>query len=126
MPFHPLNGDLVLNANIYATTKYQAQNSYTLLGYSVTNARLDLKHIGGTNLDLGIWTRNLFDKLYDNGAAILVPYFRSRRIFMRNREQRVWKPGLLGSQIAFRRLPRIRADSGGGHPHNGAQDSHGA
>jgi len=75
MPFHPLNGDLVLNANIYATTKYQAQNSYTLPGYSATNARLDLKHIGGTNLDLGIWTRNLFNKLYDNGAAILVSYF---------------------------------------------------
>jgi hypothetical protein len=29
MPFHPLNGDLVLNANIYATTKYQAQNSWS-------------------------------------------------------------------------------------------------
>jgi iron complex outermembrane receptor protein len=75
LPFHPLHGDLVLNADVYATTKYEAQNSYTLPGYSVTNARLDLKHVGGTNLDIGIWTRNLFNKLYDNGAAILIPSF---------------------------------------------------
>jgi iron complex outermembrane receptor protein len=75
MPFRPLNSDLVFNANVFATSKWEAQDSYTLPGYSVTNARLDLKDISGTNLDVGIWSQNLLNRLYDNGAAIILPFF---------------------------------------------------
>jgi iron complex outermembrane receptor protein len=75
VPLRPLNSDLVFNANIYATAKWEAQDSYSLPGYSVTNARLDLKNISGTNLDVGIWSQNLFNRLYDSGAAIIEPFF---------------------------------------------------
>jgi iron complex outermembrane recepter protein len=75
LPFRPLNSDLVANADIFATAKWEAQDSYTLPGYSVTNARIDLKNIAGTKLDVGIWSENVFNRLYDSGAAIIVPFF---------------------------------------------------
>lgn len=33
-------------------------------GYTLLNARLDYKNIGGTNFSAGVWVKNLTDKLY--------------------------------------------------------------
>lgn len=47
------------------------QSSDAILpAYDVVNARLDLNGIGGTNLDAGVFVRNLFDKEYLASANV--------------------------------------------------------
>ncbi|MCB2045082.1 MAG: TonB-dependent receptor [Novosphingobium sp.] len=73
LPVHPMDGDLVLNGDLYITDDYGGQQGFQLKGYELANARLDWKGIGGTGLDLGVFVKNVFDKEYESGVSILLP-----------------------------------------------------
>ena len=73
MPVRPLDGDLVLNGDLYMTDDYGGQQGFQLEGYELANARLDWNNISGTGLDLGFYVKNLFNKTYESGVSILLP-----------------------------------------------------
>lgn len=71
-------GDAILaSATVYATSRI-ALDSDTILnfegvapGYATLSGRLEWRNIGGKNLDLALWGRNITNKLYIQGAAPL-------------------------------------------------------
>lgn len=68
LPWHPLRGDLVVNYDYFWTSQWFAQN-LPVPGYDLHNVRLDWNNIGGSNVSLGVWVRNLLDKDYELAAV---------------------------------------------------------
>jgi iron complex outermembrane recepter protein len=73
LPVRPLDGDLVLNGDLYVTDDYGGQQGFQLEGYELANARIDWNGIAGSNLDLGFYVKNVFDTVYQTGVSILLP-----------------------------------------------------
>jgi iron complex outermembrane receptor protein len=69
LPFDEAIGEVVFNATYYTTSKFELVG-YTARGYQLVNARLDWNNISGSNLSLGVFARNLFNKKYVSGPAI--------------------------------------------------------
>jgi len=67
--------DLIFNADYFGTEKYGGQNGIKLRGYSIGNARIDLQHIRGTGLDIGVYVKNITDKVYQAAPSVLIPGF---------------------------------------------------
>jgi hypothetical protein len=44
-----------------------------LEGYELANARIDWNGIGGSNLDLGFYVKNVLDTISQSGVSILLP-----------------------------------------------------
>src|SRR3546814_13239116 len=63
LPIHPLDGELAFNADLYHTSAYDAQFGNSLPGYNVVNSRLELSHIGGRDISIAAYVRNLFDTI---------------------------------------------------------------
>ncbi len=82
LPVHPLDGELIYNANIYATGRFGAQDGVELPGYSVTNMRLDLQDVAGTGLDIGFFVNNLFDRTYAIAPVVLLPTFPVSSVYL--------------------------------------------
>lgn len=74
-PLHPLNGDVVLNADLYMTADYGGQGGEKLPGYNLANARIDWKGIAGTGLDLGFYVRNLTNEFYFAATSVQLRTF---------------------------------------------------
>ena len=75
LPVHPLDGDVVLNADLFMTDDFGGQDGEKLPGYTLANARLDWKGVAGTGLDLGVFVRNLTNEQYFTGVAVLLKTF---------------------------------------------------
>lgn len=75
LPIHPLDGNVVLNGDVFKTADFAGQGGEKLPGYDLANARLDWKGVAGTGLDLGVYVRNLTDKQYFTGEAVLLHSF---------------------------------------------------
>src|SRR3546814_10128695 len=64
----------VVSVDYYHSSKVRSSDNI-LPAYDVFNARLDLKGIGGSSVDAGVFVRNLFDKEYlassNVGSAVL-------------------------------------------------------
>ncbi len=75
LPIHPLEGDVVLNADLFTTDDFAGQGGEKLPGYQLANARLDWKGVRGTGLDLSLFVRNLTNEQYFTGAAVLLSVF---------------------------------------------------
>ncbi|MGB3796325.1 MAG: TonB-dependent receptor [Alteraurantiacibacter sp.] len=73
LPFRPLDGDVVLNGDLYVTDDFGGQQGFQLEGYELANARIDWNEIGGTGLDLGFYVKNVFNATYQSGVSILLP-----------------------------------------------------
>src|SRR3546814_3379273 len=73
--FRSLDGELAFNADLYHTSAYDAQFGNSLPGYNVVNSRLELSHIGGRDISIAAYVRNLFDKAYPTGPAVLLSSF---------------------------------------------------
>jgi iron complex outermembrane receptor protein len=56
-------GTVVLSADYYHSSKVQSSDA-VLPGYDLVNARFDLNGVAGSNLDLALFVRNVFDKDY--------------------------------------------------------------
>jgi len=46
-----------------------------LPGYDLVNGRVDLRNIGGRNIDFGLWVRNALGKTYISAPVVLVSGF---------------------------------------------------
>ena len=75
LPFHPLDGDVVLNADVFTTAALGGQGGEKLPGYQLANARIDWKNFGGTQIDLGVYVRNLTNESYYVGQQVLLRTF---------------------------------------------------
>lgn len=73
LPIRPLDGEVVLNGDLYITDDYGGQQGFQLEGYELANVRIDWNEIGGTGLDLGVYVKNVFDATYQSGVSILLP-----------------------------------------------------
>lgn len=73
LPVRPADGDLILSGDVYMTDDYGGQQGFQLEGYALTNMRVDWKGIGGTDLDLGVYVKNLFDVEYQTGLSVILP-----------------------------------------------------
>ena len=74
-PVHPLQGDLVLNADWYQTGSFSGQYGIPLPGYGVGNARLALNNIYGSHFDLSFFVNNILDRAYLQAPVVLLPTF---------------------------------------------------
>lgn len=63
LPFQPLGGEVVFNADYYWQDAYFVGNA-ELPSYEVSNLRLDWNDFAGTGVDLGFFMRNVFDDEY--------------------------------------------------------------
>jgi iron complex outermembrane receptor protein len=75
MPWHPLDGNVVLNGDLYMTAAYGGQDGEKLPGYNLANARIDWKGIAGTGLDLGLYVRNLTNEFYFAATSVELKTF---------------------------------------------------
>lgn len=75
LPARPFDGELALNADLYHTTKYDAQFGESLPGYNLVNTRLELSDIGGRGITFAGYVKNVFNKKYPIGPAVLLPSF---------------------------------------------------
>jgi iron complex outermembrane receptor protein len=74
-PVHPLQGDLIFNADWYQTGKFSGQYGVSLPGYGVGNARLALNNIYGTHFDLSLFVNNILDRAYLQSPIVLLQTF---------------------------------------------------
>jgi iron complex outermembrane receptor protein len=63
LPLPETFGEVVLNADVYHTSKVQVSDVF-LPAYNLVNLRLDVNGIGGTRIDASLFARNLFNKDY--------------------------------------------------------------
>jgi iron complex outermembrane receptor protein len=61
LPFQPMDGKLVFNADYFYQSKFHVGNA-TFPSYDVTNARLEWSNIGASGAGLALFVRNIFDK----------------------------------------------------------------
>ena len=71
MPFRVAGGEVVFNADIFVTDDFSGQSGVSLPGYSVSNARIEVRDIGGSGADIAVFVRNLFDAEYFVGPSLL-------------------------------------------------------
>lgn len=68
IPVGDKGGEVQFNGNMYYRSKRLGNDLLGFMssmpGYTVFNARVDVRHIGGTGLSLGIYVQNLTDKTY--------------------------------------------------------------
>ncbi len=88
LPFRPADGELAFNADLFMTDDYGGQNGEKLPGYNLANARLDLRGIAGTGLDLGVFVKNLFNEEYYSASSVLLPSFPTSSVYAG--EPRTW------------------------------------
>ena len=69
-----LGGILTLHFDYFWMDDYQVQSG-PFPGYDLANARLDLREIGGTDISVGLFARNLFDNEYLVSPVIALPTF---------------------------------------------------
>jgi iron complex outermembrane recepter protein len=72
LPQKVLNSDLSFDANLKHSEHFD-MFPITVPGYTVVDARITLANIGGTNLDLSAYVKNLTNKFYRSGAASYTP-----------------------------------------------------
>ncbi len=75
LPFRPLDGDVILSADLFMTADFGGQFGEKLPGYNLANARLDWKGIAGTGLDIGVFVRNLTAERYFAAPDVLLKSF---------------------------------------------------
>src|SRR3546814_6405805 len=75
LPFHPADGDLVLDGDLFLTDDFGGQNGEKLLGYELVNAQLSWNGIAGTGLNVGAFVKNLFDRQYLSGSSVFLQSF---------------------------------------------------
>src|SRR3546814_7398959 len=63
LPLPESIGEGVVSVDYYHSSKVRSSDNI-LPAYDVFNDRLDLKGIGGSSVDAGVFVRNLFDKEY--------------------------------------------------------------
>jgi iron complex outermembrane receptor protein len=88
LPVRPADGELAFNADLFLTDDYGGQNGEKLPGYELANARLDLRGIAGTGLDLGVYVRNVFGAKYYSASSVLLPSFPTSSVYAG--EPRTW------------------------------------
>lgn len=68
IPVGDNGGELELNGNMYYRSKRLGNDLLGFMspmpGYTIFNARVDLRNIGGSRLSLGVYVQNLTDKTY--------------------------------------------------------------
>jgi len=75
LPFHPADGDVILNGDLFMTADFGGQYGEKLPGYHLVNMRLDWKNIGSTGFDLGFFARNLTKARYFAAPDVLLKSF---------------------------------------------------
>jgi iron complex outermembrane receptor protein len=75
LPFQPLDGQLVLNGDIFTTAPFGGQYGENLPGYNLVNMRLDWQGIAGTKVDLSVFVRNLTQEHYFAAPDVLLKSF---------------------------------------------------
>ncbi|TVV77181.1 TonB-dependent receptor [Sphingomonas solaris] len=75
LPVRPLDGDLILNGDLFMTDDFGGQYGEKLPGYKLVNARLDWKGIGGSGVDLAFFVRNLTKERYFAAPDVLLRSF---------------------------------------------------
>jgi iron complex outermembrane receptor protein len=87
-PFHPAGSDVIVNADLFMTDDFGGQNGEKLSGYNLVNARLDMKGIAGTGLDLGFYLRNALGTKYFAASSVLLSTFPISSVYVG--EPRTW------------------------------------
>ena len=95
LPVRPMDGELTFNADLYHTSAYDAQFGEPLPGYDVVNSRLELADIGGHGISIAAYVRNLFDKKYPIGPAVLLSSFPASTVYYGD-------PRTYGLQLTYR------------------------
>lgn len=95
LPIRPADSDLVFDADYFHTADFGGQNGEKLPGYNLANARLSLNGVGGGELDLALFVRNVFDEEYYAAASVLLSTFPVSSVY--GGEPRVW-----GLQAGYR------------------------
>lgn len=95
LPVRPMNGELAFNADLYHTSAYDAQFGEQLPGYDIVNSRLEWSNIGGGGLSIAAYVRNLFDKEYAIGPAVLLQSFPANTVYFGD-------PRTYGLQLTYR------------------------
>lgn len=80
IPTEVVGGTLALHGDVFRTSSWRPQAGERMSGYTIANARLDLKGVGGSGFDVALWARNLFDNAYASAPVILVPGFPVRTV----------------------------------------------
>jgi iron complex outermembrane receptor protein len=95
LPVRPMDGELAFNADLYHTSAYDAQFGQSLPGYDVVNSRLEWSNIGGRGISIAAYVRNLFDKEYAIGPAVLLSSFPTSTVYFGD-------PRTYGLQLTYR------------------------
>ena len=75
LPITPLDGQVILNGDLFMTDRFGGQYGEKLPGYNLLNARLDWKGIAGTGVDLSLFVRNLTKERYFAAPDVLLRSF---------------------------------------------------
>lgn len=67
--------ELALNADWFYTDDFGGSSGKNLPGYDLANARIDLRNIGDTGIDLGVFVKNLFEEEYFRSPTQFAPAF---------------------------------------------------
>lgn len=81
LPVRPFDGKLSFDGDVYATSKFDAQNGVPLPGYTLVNARLTLSDIGDTGLSVALFAKNLLDREYASAPSVLLPTLPTDSVF---------------------------------------------
>jgi iron complex outermembrane receptor protein len=95
LPVRPMDGELALNADLYHTSAYDAQFGVPLPGYNLVNSRLEWSNIDGRGLSIAGYVRNLFNKQYPMGPAVLLSSFPVNTVYYGD-------PRTYGLQLTYR------------------------
>jgi iron complex outermembrane receptor protein len=88
LPVHPLNGDLVFNADYFHTEKFGAQVGRFLPAYEVVNTRIAWNGIAGTRFDTAVYARNMFGEKYFLSPSNMLLSFPTNSVYAG--ERRTW------------------------------------
>ncbi len=75
LPFKPLDSDLVLNGDVFSTSSFGASTPTRFAGYTLTDARLGWLNIAKSKVDVSLFVKNMFDRIYLISPMVVLPNF---------------------------------------------------
>src|SRR3546814_7258903 len=75
LPVEPLDGQLVFNTDYYHSSEFAVQEGIKVEGYDLVNARLEWNNIANSNIDAGVFVRNLLKEEFISFPVVFVTAF---------------------------------------------------
>jgi iron complex outermembrane receptor protein len=75
LPFKPLDSNLVLNADVFTSSSFGASSPTRFPGYTLADARLGWLNIAKSKVDVALFVKNMFDRVYLISPVVVLPTF---------------------------------------------------